>query len=255
MPVPARINRGRGSPPSLALLAVATACAAAPAPADARSSRAVLAFLPAGGDDNPDPVLDRLDARPQLALGLVSATQGLYSPEQALLDISAGSRTSAAVYDPRTPPQLELVVGGDGSGFIFGWSKVARAREHGARARSSPGLLASRIPGGAGLRRRARAARTSRPSPPPTAPGDVDAVSLGPRRRPRRRACGGCCATTASSSPGCRRPPTATPRSTRSLRDRSPATLLIVMQTPPRARAPQLLPTRRGRCRAAAAAR
>ena len=39
------------------------ALVAAP-PADARATRAVLAFLPTGGDDNPDPVLDRLDARP-----------------------------------------------------------------------------------------------------------------------------------------------------------------------------------------------
>ena len=148
------------------------------APADARSPRAVLAFLPEGGDDNPDPVLDRLAERPRMAIGLLSATQGRYSPVQSLLDISAGSRTSVNVYKPRTPPRLELVVGGDGSGFIFGWTKaLQRART--ALAQIRPGLLAERIPGGAayaGVRGRrhleAVAAADVR--------GDVAEVSLGP---------------------------------------------------------------------------
>ena len=132
----------------LALLLTLAGLAVA-SPAQARSSRAVLAFLPSGGEDNPDPVLDRLDARPNLALGLVSATQGRYTPAQMLLDISAGSRTSAAVYNPRVPPRVELVLGGDGSGFIFQWTKVLE-RASTALAEIQPGLLASRIPGGAG---------------------------------------------------------------------------------------------------------
>src|SRR3954470_11701254 len=116
----------RNVPRLLAAVAVLLLALGAPAPARAQQSRAVLAFLPEGGHDNPRPVIDRLGARPQLALGLVSATQGRYSPEQTLLDMSAGSRTSLAVYDPRDPPPLELVAGGDGSGFVFGWSKVVR---------------------------------------------------------------------------------------------------------------------------------
>src|SRR4051794_39552368 len=110
--------------PLAAAIAAMLLALGAAAPARAQERHAVLAFLPSGGDDNPKPVLDRLDARPELALGLVSATQGRYSPQQAMLDITAGSRTSAAVYDPVQAPDLELVVGGDRSGFVFGWSKA-----------------------------------------------------------------------------------------------------------------------------------
>jgi hypothetical protein len=77
---------------------VALASAAiAPATAHAADPHVVLAFLPAGGDNNPKPVLDRLDARTPVAIGLVSAAQGRFSPQQMVLDMSAGSRTSRAV--------------------------------------------------------------------------------------------------------------------------------------------------------------
>jgi len=109
-------------------LALALVALVAATPADARSPRAVLAFLPAGGDDNPAPVLDRLQAREQFALGLMSATQSRYRPQQMILDISAGSRTSATVYDPNEAPELGLVPGGDGSGFVFGWSQALKQR-------------------------------------------------------------------------------------------------------------------------------
>src|SRR5687767_9634439 len=62
----------------------------------ASDARAVVAFLPAGGDDNPKPVLERLDVRTALALGLVSATQGRFDREQMVLDMTSGSRTSRA---------------------------------------------------------------------------------------------------------------------------------------------------------------
>ncbi len=221
------------------LLVLPAAAPAAAAPARADAPRAVLAFLPSGGDDNPKPILDRLDARPQLALGLVSATQGRYSPEQAMLDITAGSRTSAAVYHPTKAPGLELVPGGDGSGFIFGWTQVLE-RADTALAEISPGLLASRIPGGAayaGITRRdhldavAAAERD----------GDVARVSLGtsgdlPQRvlrllRRYRFVVAGL--------------PTAAKGDAALdglIADRRPGDLLIVMQTPPAARAPQLLP-------------
>jgi hypothetical protein len=212
---------------------------AAPAPAQARERHAVLAFLPSGGDDNPKPVLDRFDARAQLALGLTSATQGRYSPTQAMLDLSAGSRTSAAVYDPSDPPPLELVVGGDRSGFVFGWSKVL-ARADTALAEITPGLLAEQIPGGvayAGVTRRdhldAVAAADHN--------GDVARVSLGRaaglgdrvRRLTRRYRLVVAGLPTAAKGDAVL---------DRLLRDRRPGDLLIVMQTPPRARAPQLLP-------------
>src|SRR5436190_11594668 len=159
------------------LVCLAASLVAAPA-ASARASRAVLAFLPQGGDGNPDPVLDRLDARPQLAIGLISATQGRYTPQQSLLDIASGARASAAVYDPRTPPPLELIVGGDGSGFIFGWSKVLK-RAKTALAEIQPGLLASHVPGGgayAGVRGR----RNLEAVAAANVDGNVAAVSLGP---------------------------------------------------------------------------
>ena len=237
MPVPAPITRVPRLAVLLALL-LALAGAAAPA-ADARSSRAVLAFLPKGGEGNPDPVLDRLAARPQLALGLVSATQGRYTPAQAMLDITAGSRTSAAVYDPRSPPPLELVPAGDGSGFIFGWPRVVKRAET-APAEITPGLLASRIPGGAtyagiqGRRHIEAVAAADRD-------GDIAAVSLGPAadlaKRVRRllRHHRFVVAGLPTAAKGDR-------VLDELLRDRKPGDLLIVMETPPRARPPQLLP-------------
>ena len=223
---------------ALVLLSFAASLVGAP-PSDARAPRAILAFLPKGGDDNPDPVLDRLDARPQLAIGLISATQGLYTPNQTLLDISAGSRTSANVYDPRRPPELELVVGGDGTGFIFGWSKVVE-RAKTALAEIQPGMLASNIPGGA-----AYAGVESRKNTEAVAAadvhGDVAAVSLGNAADLAERAhrllihhllvvVGLPTAAKGDAALG------------RLLRDRRSGDVLIVMETPPRAFAPQLLP-------------
>jgi hypothetical protein len=222
----------------VALLLTLAGVLAAPA-ADARAPRAVLAFLPKGGDDNPDPVLDRLDARPQLAIGLVSATQGRYTPQQALLDITAGSRTSAAVYKPRTPPPLELVVGGDGSGFIFGWSKVVK-RAQTALAEIQPGMLASHIPGGgayAGVRGRKNTEAVAAAD----VEGDVAAVSLGRAADLAERVqrllihhrmvvAGLPTGDKGDAVLG------------RLMRDRRGDDVLIVMQSPPRAFVPQLLP-------------
>jgi hypothetical protein len=221
---------------AVALLAVMLAPAA---PAHAQQPRAVVAFLPSGGENNPDPVLDRLEARPRLALGLLSATQGRYWPTQAMLDMSAGSRTSAAVYDPNDPPLLELVVGGDRTGFIFGWSAVL-ARAATAPAQISPGLLAERIPGGAayaGVRGR----RHLEAVVAADRAGDVARVSLGRARdlasrvqRLQRRH---------------RLVVAGLPTGDRGDRvldaligARRPRDVLLVVQTPPRATVPQLLP-------------
>ncbi len=215
------------------------ACLAVAAPASARSGQAVLAFLPEGGDDNPDPVLDRFASHRQLAIGLLSATQGRYTPEQAILDISAGSRTSPNVYDPREVPRLELVPGGDGSGFIFGWSKVLE-RADSALAKIEPGLLASQIPGGAayaGVKGRthleAAAAADER--------GDVAEVSLGNAEGLAERVRGlvGRHRLVVAGLPTAAKGNAAL---VGLLRDRRPGDLLIVMQTPPRAFVPQLLP-------------
>jgi len=220
-------------------LLIALAFLAVASPAAAQQPRAVLAFLPEGGDDNPDPVLDRFASYPQLAIGLVSATQGRYTPQQTILDISAGSRTSPNVYEPRSVPRPELVLGGDGSGFIFGWSKVLE-RADSALAEIEPGLLADHIPGGgayAGVKDRSHleavAAADKR--------GDVASVSLG---------------TAATLADRVERLlethrlvvaglPTAAKGDAvlaRLVRDRRPSDLLIVMEKPPRAFVPQLLP-------------
>jgi hypothetical protein len=230
-------------PPVMAALAVLLlalgVCGGLAGPARAAQPRAVLAFLPSGGEDNPKPILDRLDARPQLALGLVSVTQGRYSPEQAVLDMTAGSRTSAAVYNPTTVPSIELVTGGDGSGFIFGWSKVVK-RADTALAEITPGLLAGRIPGGAafaGVERRDHveaAVAADRE-------GDVARVSLGTSKDLARRV-KGLLRRYRLVVAGL---PTAAKGDAvldRLIADRRPGDLLIVMQTPPAARAPQLLP-------------
>jgi hypothetical protein len=235
MPVPAHLPRLAAV---LALLLTLAGLVTA-SPAGARGPRAVLAFLPSGGEDDPDSVPDRLAARPQLAIGLASATQGRYSPEQAMLDISAGSRTSAAVYDPPTPPRLELVVGGDGSGFVFDWSKVL-ARASTALAEIRPGLLASRVPGGgayAGVTGRAHLEAIAAAD----GAGDVAAVSLGPARDLAARI--------ARLERRHRFVVAGLPTAARGdavldalLRGHRPGDLLIVMQTPPRASVPQLLP-------------
>lgn len=226
----------------LVLVVVALALALAPpahATAPAADSRAVLAFLPAGGDDNPKPVLERLDERTALALGLVSATQGRFDAAQMVLDISAGTRTSRAVYKPPEPPDLELVVGGDGTGFIFGWSK-ALARAATPPAKILPGMLAAQLP-----RRAAYAGIAGRTHIGAVVAadreGDVAAVSLGPSRTLAERA--------AALLERHRLVVVGLPTADKGdaaldalLRDRRDGDLLIVTQAPPRAAVPVLLP-------------
>ncbi len=220
-------------------LALALLLAAPAAPAHADDPRVVLAFLPEGGDDNPEPVLDRLAARTRFAIGLVSATQGRSSPEQMVLDLSAGSRTSRAVYDPTEPPPLELVAGGDGSGFVFGWNKALQ-RAQSAPAEIVPGLLAEEIPDGAAYagvagRTHVEAAVAA------DRRGDVASVSLGPSVTLADRA-GALLVRSRLVVVGL-------PTSHKGddvlddlLRARRPDDLLIVVQTPPRSRVPLLLP-------------
>ena len=218
------------------VLALATI---APATAHAADPRVVLAFLPSGGDNNPKPVLDRLDARTPFAIGLVSATQGRFSRAQMVLDMSAGSRTSRAVYTPQAPPDLELVPGGDGSGFIFGWSR-ALERADTAPAEIRPGLLASRIPGGA-----AYAGVAGRDHIEATVAadrdGDIAAVSLGTSATLAARA--------GALVPTHKLVVVGLPTSDKGdealddlRRGRRPGDLLIVVQTPPNVRVPILLP-------------
>lgn len=251
MPAPAAAGRallaaalavlaaGAGAPQASAGSTPAAADAVAPPAAAAVAPRAVLAFLPEGGDDNPAPVLERLDERRALALGLLSATQGRFSAQQMMLDISAGARTSRAVYSPEEPPRLELVVGGDGSGFVFGWRRAVE-RAGTALARIEPGMLADRIPGGAAYAGVAGRAHVEAVVAADRS-GDVATASLGSAATLARRAR----ALTARHRLVVVGLPTAA-RGDRALdallRARRAGELLIVVQAPPRTSAPQLLP-------------
>jgi hypothetical protein len=93
-------------------------------------------------------VVDRLAGHPALALGMASATQAIYDPAQALLDISQGARIQMNRYSPATPPELDLDVARHGPSVIGGWP-LALARAATAPATALPGLLAGSVPGGA----------------------------------------------------------------------------------------------------------
>ncbi|MDQ3722435.1 MAG: hypothetical protein M3376_05070 [Actinomycetota bacterium] len=226
------------APPAHAAAATASATATATA-SGVSQPRVVLAFLPSGGDDNPKPVLERLDARTAFALGLVSATQGRFSREQMVLDITAGSRTSRAVYRPLDPPDLELVRGGDGTGFILGWSRAVK-RAATPPAELHPGMLAGQLPGGAayaGVAGRtdivAAVAADRR--------GDIAAVSLGVSHTLAERAA----ALLARHRLVVVGLPTAANGDAvldDLLFDRRAGDMLVVMQAPPKATVPVLLP-------------
>jgi hypothetical protein len=155
MPSPLGIRRSLRSAVLAAVLACASALAlVAPAAAAPARSTALIAYIPIEQDPppgvEPPGVLNLLDGHPELALGMISATQSGYTPQQAMLDVSAGTRTSRGTYDPKDPPELLLLpTGPEGSrGLIVNWL-AALARAESAPADIFPGLLASSIPGGA----------------------------------------------------------------------------------------------------------
>ncbi|WP_205697221.1 hypothetical protein [Conexibacter sp. SYSU D00693] len=206
-----------------------------------------MAFLPQPTADErpegappPQPALARLEGLEGTSLGLTGAVQGRYSREQALLDVTQGARTSASAYDPEAVPELELFGEDDGGGLITGWL-AARARAETAPADVVPGLLGSRVPGGiayAGVRGRdnveavAAADRTGR----------IAAVSLGAADDVARRARAllGDHRLVVAALPS---DATGDDAVARLRRARTPGELLVVLQSPPEARAPQLLPT------------
>jgi hypothetical protein len=83
-----------------------------------------------------------------LSVGMMSASQGHYSPAQLALDVSQGARVATSSYPHQVPPRMQLVKSGAG-GLIEGWP-AARKRAEQAPQLLRPGLLASEIPGGAG---------------------------------------------------------------------------------------------------------
>jgi hypothetical protein len=105
----------------------------------------VLAFAPASESE--------LASVPGLSVGIMSASQGSYSAEQLLLDITQGARIASSAYSPSRPPAMALCTSGvsdtsSSTGTIAGWS-AARKRAESAPQLLRPGLLAARIPGGA----------------------------------------------------------------------------------------------------------
>jgi hypothetical protein len=85
---------------------------------------------------------------PSLSTGIMSATQGSYTVEQLLLDITQGARVASSTYSRRRPPTLSLKTAGVGA-VVEGWQAVRRRAED-APTQLRPGLLAAQIPGGAG---------------------------------------------------------------------------------------------------------
>ena len=99
----------------------------------------VLAFVPA---DEPE-----LADIPGMSVGILSATQGSYSAEQLLLDITQGARVANSAYPRSRPLAMSLrTIGSEGA--LTGW-REARKRAEDAPQLLRPGLLAARIPGGA----------------------------------------------------------------------------------------------------------
>lgn len=115
-----------------------TATPATSAAADQTS--ALVVFAPVG---------EREIARlPGMAVGLMSASQGVYSQPQLLLDFAQGARIAASAYPRPVPPPLSVSAYGSGA-VIAGWT-AARRRAEDAPQLLDPGLLAAQVLGGAG---------------------------------------------------------------------------------------------------------
>jgi hypothetical protein len=130
--------------------------------------------LPKGHEPH-DLFLRDLARDPRLSLGLLSSVQGDYSEEQALLDISQGTRQPSSLYSPRNPYPLRLDTA---TSTILDWRRTVR-RAHKVSITLKPGLLASSIPGGAayvGVAGRNTVAAVAAANQQ----GRVAAVSLGP---------------------------------------------------------------------------
>ena len=209
-----------------ALLAALLLCAPS-----AHGAEAVIAFLdaPEGAEVPP---LEQIGAREELALGLMSATQGPYTVRQTLLDMSAGNRTSKSTYEPSGIPFLGMQsVGGEWR--IEGWGRALERAET-AYADVNIGLLAEEMGGAAfvavepAVEGVLAADRT----------GDVAAASFGPRSTlvDRVRRVAGRHRLVVTVLPGTRELDAA-------LRRRPDGELWMVIRRPPRTRSAQLLPT------------
>ncbi|MDQ2621533.1 MAG: hypothetical protein M3Y45_00670, partial [Actinomycetota bacterium] len=132
------------------LTLVSAAVATTPATASAGNS-AILVLVPQDEASPPsysEDLADDFAEIPALSVGLTSSTQGSYRREQALLDISQGTRVSRSTYSPSEVPPVGLIKMVNGSGGIKGWEAILE-RADSAPQTIEPGLLASSIPGGA----------------------------------------------------------------------------------------------------------
>lgn len=121
--------------------------AASQDPGRGAEKTAFLVLVPSSEDRGFDRSLIRAFERiPGLAPGLYSATQGSYSREQALLDVSQGARVSRSLYDPQETPAVRL----EASGVLRGWDAILD-RAATAPQTIEPGLMAGSVPGGAAL--------------------------------------------------------------------------------------------------------
>jgi hypothetical protein len=129
------------------ILALALASPAVPAAQSATpDARVAILFLP-----SPEraikgkPFIERVAEIPGLtAIGFVSAIQGAYTPEQVLLDLSAGSRVQTSLYDGDLPEEVRLV-----DGRIAGWPRIV-SRADTPPADVVPGTLGQSVVQGGG---------------------------------------------------------------------------------------------------------
>lgn len=157
---------GRCAAGLLASWALALAVAAlAPAPAGAADGRRViLAFYdanpqqivvrPPGADaEREDTLLRFFDDEPSLSAGLWSSVHGSYNAQQAVLDVSQGTRQPSGLYggiDENDDGQLDELRLDRAAGSFVNWQPFRdRARDVSRTIR--PGLLAGSVPGGAGF--------------------------------------------------------------------------------------------------------
>jgi len=125
---------------TLALGASATQATAAQPP-----PRVALALLPSPRHAiKGKPFLERIGSIHGItAFGFVSSIQGAYTPEQVLLDIGAGTRTTNALYDGDLPEPILLEPAGKG-GRISAWPQIVE-RAKTPPADIVPGALAQSI--------------------------------------------------------------------------------------------------------------
>ena len=157
---------GRRAAGLLASLALALAVAAlAPAPAGAADGRRViLAFYDANPQqiivrpqrpdaEREDTLLRFFDDQPSLSTGLWSSVHGSYNAQQAVLDVSQGTRQPSNLYgavDEDDDGQLDSLRLDRAAGSFVNWQHFRdRARDVSRTIR--PGLLAGSVPGGAGF--------------------------------------------------------------------------------------------------------